>query len=358
MTMPLTAESKRSDEQVKVLVAGPPYRGYSRTIARATERCGVSVDVMEWNLLSKNIVQDTLFYTSERYRRKLAQMQAVRNTKDLEEKIMKTNPTFVLVLMAAVLSEKTKSFCHENGIRLAMWAYDSMKAYPVIAKAAPAYDLVYTYEPTEVDSLSDSAKTSFLPMAYDDEVYRPNDSAHKAYDICFVGSVREVPARKATIRTLATGLPGAKIGVWTDSVHWYSPRRIRDWRLGLGHPNLEVKAGTMTHEEISRVYPSSRVCLNIHMTQSIGAPNPRTFEILGSGGALLTDRDISTLEGFESGKGFLHYSDVTTMITGAKRLVEDEELRNSIAKAGHETAVSKHTYVHRVRRILDDLGRL
>jgi spore maturation protein CgeB len=133
---------------------------------------------------------------------------------------------------------------------------------------------------------------------------------------------------------------------------------MRDWRLRLGRPNLEINARTVTHEEINRIYVGSKVCLNIHMGQSIGAPNPRNFEILGSGGTLLTDRDLSVLEGYESGKGFVRYTDRTSMRERAKELTEDEELRKKVAEAGHSIAASRHTYVHRAKRILEDFGRL
>ncbi len=42
----------------------------------------------------------------------------------------------------------------------------------------------------------------------------------------------------------------------------------------------------------------------------------------------------------------------------AKELTEDEELRKKVAEAGHSIAASRHTYVHRAKRILEDFGRL
>jgi spore maturation protein CgeB len=87
----------------------------------------------------------------------------------------------------------------------------------------------------------------------------------------------------------------------------------------------------------------------------VKAVNPRTFEILGSGGLLLTDRRLDDIEGFEEGEGYIHYSNEAELLLMLRDALEDEQKAAYIADIGHSEARA-HTFEHRARRILGDLG--
>ncbi len=72
----------------------------------------------------------------------------------------------------------------------------------------------------------------------------------------------------------------------------------------------------------------------------------------------MTDRDMSVLEGYESEAGFVRYTDAVSMVERVRELAEDDELRRKVAEVGHSIAASKHTYVHRAKRILEDFERI
>jgi spore maturation protein CgeB len=339
-----------------ILIAGPPYRGYLGMIERAFKERGLRVSVLEWQYPERNLLQEYWYYASGNYRSRLADIQNVMNTAAIEKAVERLSPDFLLVMKNASLSAKTKELCDARGAKRALWAYDSAREYPQIAKAAADYDIIYTYEPNDLDLLSSIGEAKYLPMAYDPGLYFPKDvGTNKEYDISFIGSLRDTPVRKETLRFVAGELPGSTVGVWTDSIHWYSHRRLKDLRFTTGRPNIRLTRRTVGHSEINSIYASSKICLNIHHPQSIGALNPRSFEILGSGGLLLTDRKMEGLYGLEDGVACVYYSSREDLVGKIRRLTESDDERRRIAEKGHQAALRAHTFKHRASKIMDDL---
>ncbi|UCE92280.1 MAG: glycosyltransferase [Methanobacteriota archaeon] len=345
------------DGKEHILVAGPPYRGYLGMIANAFKACGLRASVLEWEYPNRNLLGEYWFYASSSYRSKLAKAQDRLNTSAIEKAVEDLEPDRVLVMKNAVLSQKTRRLCDDRGTRLALWAYDNVRQYPRIAEAAADYDLTFTYEPDDVRLLAETGPAKYLPMAYDPNLYFPASGAEsKEFDVCFIGDLRDTPVRKDTLRLVAKDLSDGTVGVWTDAVHWYSHRRLKDLRFRMGRKSLRFTAETVGHEDINRIYSHSKVCLNIHHPQSVGALNPRSFEILGSGGLLLTDKKMEGLTGLQEGESYVRYSSGEGLMERLHGLLDDEEGRHAIAKAGHSAALRGHTYEHRAREILDSLG--
>lgn len=337
-----------------ILIAGPPFRGYLKMIASGFEACGVQPSELEWKYPKRSFVQEIMFYSSRKFRLKLDEEQDRANALALEHAVLETSPDYVLVMKAVELTEKTKEHCRETKTKLVMWAYDSATEFPVIARAAPAYDLVYTYEPADLDILAKTCAPKFLPMAFDPNHYHRKNDRKKSTDICFIGAVDSHPERQKLIRLIAARFRDRSIDVWTDSIHLYSHRRLNDlFFVGLRR-NIRIHRKTIDHDQINDIYNRSRICLNIHHVQSRRAVNPRTFEVLGSGGLLATDRKLDDIEGFEEGEGYIYYSDDTDLIDKLRTAFEDEFRMEFVADIGHSKERT-HTFELRARTILNDL---
>jgi spore maturation protein CgeB len=337
-----------------ILIAGPPFRGYLNMIASGFDACGVQPSILEWKYPKRSFVQEIMFYSSGSFRRRLAEEQDRANTLALEQAVLEMKPDYVLVMKAVELSEKTKEHCRETRTRLAMWAYDSSAEFPIIARAAPAYDLVYTYEPADLASLAKVCRPKFLPMAFDPKHYFKKDGVKKSSDICFIGAIDPYPQRRRSIKRIAARFRDKSIDVWTDSIHMYSHRRLRDLFFVGFRRNIRVHRETLDHDRINDIYNRSRVCLNIHHVQSKKAVNPRTFEVLGCGGLLVTDRKLDEIEGFEEGEGYIFYSDEADLIDKLRAAFDDESMMRFIADIGHSEGRT-HTFELRARTILNDL---
>jgi spore maturation protein CgeB len=340
-----------------ILIAGPPYRGYLGMIGDAFRACGLRVSALEWKHLRRNLAQEIGFYGSGRYRLRLAHKQDELNTVAIESAMERLSPDIILVMKAAQLSPKTVKTCEAKGVKRILWAYDSAREYPLITKTACDYDRVYTYEPDNVKMLSELCDARYLPMGYDPRLYLPvgGRGSGRDVDISFVGALRDTPVRKETIRHVALEMPDRTVGVWTDTIHWYSHRRLNDRRFIMGRPNIRLSRRTIDHAEINEIYNRSKVCLNVHHPQSVGALNPRTFEILGSGGLLVTDRRMDGLDGFEDGTGYIFYSSLEDLTEKLRPILENDEARRTTAEKGHQAAFNGHTFEQRAKRMLGEL---
>jgi len=336
-----------------MLVAGPPFRGYVHMVADAFRSEGLDVSVLEWQYLRRNLLQEVLYYSSGDYRARLAEVQDRSNALVLERALSASPPTYVLVIKAVELTKRAMEVCRARGTKLALWAYDSASEYPIIQRCAHDYDLVYTYEPADIDLLSGHCSPKLLPMAYDPRFYSKS-AEKKDLDISFVGGIDLYPERVRALRRIGKELRGARIGVWTDSAHWYSHRRLLDALRFTAVRSIELHRQTLDHRTVSSIYNRSKICLNMHHRQSVRALNPRTFEILGSGGLLLTDRRLDYIQGFEDGDGYVHYSGEEDLIEKLRALLRDENELRRIAEVGH-ARVQMHTYRERARTILADL---
>lgn len=356
MCFMMVTEEAGSREGRRILIAGPPYRGYLGMIGDAFRACGLRVSILEWKYPRRHLLQEAGFYGSRRYRLRLAHKQDAMNIVAIENAVEKLSPDIILVMKAAQLSTKTGKMCDAKGAKRVMWAYDSAREYPIIAKTASEYDRIYTYEPDNLEMLSELGDAKYLPMGYDPRLYSPVEASNcEEMDISFVGSLRDTPVRKEAIRHVARELPDRTVGVWTDTIHWYSHRRLNDLRFTTGRPNIRLARKTVDHAKINEIYNRSKVCLNVHHPQSVGALNPRSFEILGSGGLLLTDRRMESLEGFEDGRGFLFYSSSADLAEKLRVILGDDEARRATAEKGHRVALKAHTFEHRARSMLKDL---
>lgn len=324
-------------------------------IAHGFEASGARPTVLQWDYPRRSAWQEVMFYSSEGFRSRLAEEQDKRNALSLEKAIKETTPDAVIVVKATEVTRTAKRLCADRGTKLVLWAYDSAAQFPIISRVAPDYDLVYTYEPADTEILPRDCSPALLPMAYDPRFYSQlPDEKEKTIDICFVGAIDPYPQRRKLIRRLADRFKQARIAVWSDSIHWYSHRQIRDVLFKGLRRNMQLTRNTLDHAEINRVYNMSKICLNVHHVQSKRAVNPRTFEILGSGGLLLTDRGLEDIGGFEDGGGYVAHSGREELLEKVEDLLKDDDARRKTAADGHSRA-APHTYGERARRILADL---
>ena len=157
-------------------------------------------------------------------------------------------------------------------------------------------------------------------------------------------------------------------GVW-DGQKWMDAAPLKRYDVAfVGHINGEKRInfldrafkefpnffyGQRFFEEAASVYNEARICLNISAVDDV---NMRTFEVMASGGFLLTE-DIPTLhELFEDGKHLVMYKDLDDMVAKARYYIDNPEEREKIAQAGREEVLAKHTYTHRMKEMLGLLG--
>jgi spore maturation protein CgeB len=157
------------------------------------------------------------------------------------------------------------------------------------------------------------------------DLYHPVDCSSKL-DVTFVGA--RMPSREALVEGLADR------GVNVDAYG-------RDW------PN-----GQVSFEEMVRTFSCSRI--NLNSSDYWGGPEykqikGRVFEVVMSGGLLLTDYVYGLDEYFELNKEILVYEDLDQAADLIHYYLEHEEERAAIAMAGYKRALRDHTWKQRLR---------
>lgn len=106
------------------------------------------------------------------------------------------------------------------------------------------------------------------------------------------------------------------------------------------------------YTEAPLVFHRSKINLNISL-RSIKSGIPlRAFEIMGSGGFLLSNYQADFFEDFTPGVDFDYYESKEDLLQKIDYYLTHEEERAAIAKNGHDKVARGHTYRDRVREML------
>jgi len=341
----------------RVLVVGQPFQEYVRMVADGFRTCGVSAEILEFETPRQGPLQQLKNALSRDYFHGRNVGMKRTNALAMERAVMSHAPDYVVVMNGGEVTNATRSYCTRNGIRMAMWAYDSCSRFKWIADAARYYDVIYSYELNDLEILSQSSTAHLLPLAYDPARYFPIDNGTvEDVDVSFVGTIKSHYSRRTELlRQLSTGLKGARLETWSNATPFYSPFRYQDVLIRIAGGNTKVIRGNATHQQINELYNRTRICLNIHGSTEQKALNPRSFEILGSGGFLLTDIPFMALKDFEDGRDYVVYSGPDDLLQKARKYLHDEEARKRIKESGHRIARESHTYAARAAEILKGL---
>lgn len=106
------------------------------------------------------------------------------------------------------------------------------------------------------------------------------------------------------------------------------------------------------------LFSRSKIVLNIH-TGVAGdyAGNMRMFEVTGTGSCLITDNKKNMQDLFDIGTEVLVYNDTEDCISKVKWLLEHDDERERIAKAGQKKTLEYHTVENRCRSIIEILNK-
>ena len=212
------------------------------------------------------------------------------------------------------------------------WASDTHLGYNHRLKVAKRSDLVFVAQSEAVDRMKNDgveAPVYWLPHAVEPRAYcdgsdttgtRFYNFAQKKYDVCFVGHVNMVNRIKA-LDTLFKAFPN----------FYYGQRKFND---------------------AAEKYANSKIVFNIAIK---GDVNMRCFESTCAGGFLLTD-DLPDLHKlFKVGEHIETYSNLDEMVEKAKFYLANDDLRETIARAGQAHTLANHTIDHRLNFMMEKI---
>lgn len=120
-------------------------------------------------------------------------------------------------------------------------------------------------------------------------------------------------------------------------------------------PNVENRGMAGGKKESCFIYRASKINLNITLkTIRTGIPL-RAFEIMGSGGFLLTNYQVDFFKHFEPNVDFVYYDSYEDLMEKTEYYLTHEKERREIAENGNEKVRQYHTYKNRFDTILEIL---
>ena len=201
----------------------------------------------------------------------------------------------------------------------AYWAIDAHVDFDRAAANAAAVDLVFAAQRDGTLRLREQGIDAvWLPLACDPELHRPFD-AEKRFDVAFVGNV----------------LGGER------------QRLLQAIRRR--YPNTFV--GNRYYEQMTQVYSQSKIVFNHSVAHDV---NMRVFEALSSGSILLTNclADNGQTELFHDGVHLATYRGEEELFDKLDWYLKHELQLERVAQQGRSEVLSRHTYLHRMTRLL------
>lgn len=148
--------------------------------------------------------------------------------------------------------------------------------------------------------------------------------------------------RVVTLNALGAALKdyGASIDLFTDDYD----ERIEEVRV---HDVVDYK------EEMPKIFRQSKINLNISLRNIRTGIPLRVWDVLGSGGFLLTNKQIELKDYFKLDEEIVCFETIDEAVTKSLYYLEHEKQRKEIARAGFEKVKKYHSYRARVETILD-----
>ena len=107
-------------------------------------------------------------------------------------------------------------------------------------------------------------------------------------------------------------------------------------------------------DDVALAYNKSKFILNIkHEHNVIDGLNMRTFEAISAGGCLLQDYVKDVELNFEIDKDIVIYKNLEELNELIVKLEKDKRFYDAIIKNGQKIVSQKHTYIHRIKTILE-----
>lgn len=205
----------------------------------------------------------------------------------------------------------------------AYWASDTHLGFDYRLMRAKQAAKVFCAQKRAVEEFGlAGVDAEWLPHAVEPQAYPATQYAERKYDLCFVGHINSENRIEAL------------------------ERMFREF------PNFWF--GQRLFEGAADIYCQSKIVFNISMKDDL---NMRVFEALGTKSLLLTN-DIPTLHDlFEDGKHLATYKTMDEAVEKARWYIDHESEREAVAAAGYAEVMAKHTFKHRVSRIMEAMSK-
>ncbi|HVO67120.1 MAG TPA: glycosyltransferase [Syntrophales bacterium] len=337
----------------------PDYYGLDKSIARAFERNGFETNLVtdRMNLRERIIGKTTrLFHGTKIFLNPLLRSNLKKENQKYISIAKAFKPSFLFVVKGdTIFPETIRYLKKELGIACISYQWDDpFYSFPGATgghdyrtynfkNGMNHYDHIFVYDKHYVEEIRGMGMdhVSYLPLAADDELFKKADvtseeQARYGYDVCFVG----MPFKNRI--DILNSLNGFNVGVFGDF-----------WERHVDEINGNYYKGKASGETVRKIYCASKIVLNINHPQSKYGVNTRTFEIPSCEAFGIFDYINGIEDLFKIGEEIVCYRDIEELKALIHHYLANQQERSSIAEKGFRRVMQEHTWVHRVKRVID-----
>lgn len=290
-------------------------------------------------------------------------VQAVNmvSSKDAIKTALKTKPDFILALHGL-----HEDFSHvipmlkQWGFKVGIWLTDDPYYSDFTQHIVPYYDYVFTSDSGIMDFYYKLGCNNvfYVPLASDQNVYRPNNDIFYKYDISFLGTAFE--NRLSFIDSIADYLNQKKtciVGYGWDKLKQYEllKDKIKLMPLGIYEENLKYYTTTKININMHRSIKDKTLNCNSLLLEAHSINN-RTFEIANSCAFQLTDVRVDLTKHYTPGVEIETFYSPTEFVAKSEYYLIHEKERLQIAENGYKKTLRDHTYDQRIHQLLNKIS--
>ena len=332
----------------KVLIIGSEFRNYNTVIEDAFAAIGCITKVYTSKMMGigrmhiiTRLKRKLGFDTSYYYKRLRDE-----NSRRIINLFDEFTPDVVFVRLGNMLTRETTEYISKKS-KLVLYLTDPIEKVPEITELLKYYDVVYTYEVTDIPKVKEHTSAPIKTMfgLFNEKVFHPIN-IEKTIDVYFVGAMYLF--RAELLINLIKDFPNlsfridGELSMFPESEKLISGSEKRVKQCFSGRNISDVEANEM--------YCRSRICLNLQHPQTKDGWNSRLTEILGAGTFQIVTANPSVCNEF--GDVVMTYSDYESLKCAIEYYYDNTAECILKASKGHTLALEKYTYAKAFEHML------
>lgn len=230
----------------------------------------------------------------------------------------------------------------------ANWYPETMNNWDSIQRIVSHYDYFFEFDKYVVNLLKNAGHQNvyYLPFCGEVSKHEAWQETTNKYDVTFLGSYNSeyYPMRLQILEQVKD----LGLNVWGN--HAWADTALKPYFHGPVKPSLD---------NLKKIYRESKIVIHMDSNLTVGAGTGltmRPFDVTASGALLIAQDDRPEIYSmFEPEKEFVLFHDALDIRAKVEYYLKHDEERKKIAKAGFERTRNNHTYVDRVKTILNTI---
>jgi spore maturation protein CgeB len=333
----------------KVLIIGTDFFGYTDSVKRAFKKLGYDPSVIIYKPEVSSFKEKVEYHLSFNKINFRENILPSRFNQKVLDRIKSLKPDLVLFFQETPISKET--VLQIKNCKTVIWMLDSIYRKKYMDAIKEEVDYLFLFEKTDIPKLSKTTqqKAFFLTCALDEQVYYPTKKQNEI-DILFIGHIYE--NRMVLLQKMFERFKNYNIKIYG--------------KIDL-HVKEQYKAFLEEHKDVfldknitpnlaNELYNKTKICLNIHYSQSLHGTNQRFFEVSGSKAFQVVDENEYIAQNFTSDE-IMTYKTELEMFDNLSFALNNQATIDKMAERAYNKVINEHTFRHRVQFLLDNISK-